>query len=60
MGCFYHKFKGYLSKNEDAGQYYSEEVNDETYKFDRKNQANLLCDIYEKPVKIDINLHLGE
>ncbi len=52
MWVVYHKFRGYLSDNEETGQYYSEDINDETLRFDREDQANLLCDIYEKPIKI--------
>lgn len=49
----YHKYRGYLSKNEEKGQYYSKEINEETYKFDREGQAYLLCDIYEEPVMVE-------
>lgn len=53
MWVVHHKFRGYLSNSEAEGQYYSEEINDETYKFEREDQANLLCDIYERPMKIE-------
>lgn len=48
----WNKNKGYLSKNEKSGQYYSQNINEETYLFDREDQAYLLCDTYEKPVLI--------
>lgn len=52
MYTVYNKFKGYLSDNGQR-QYYSENVNHETLKFETKEEANLLCDIYEKAIKIN-------
>lgn len=51
MYAVWHKFKGYLSDN-GKKQYYSENITDETLTFDTKGEADLLCDIYEKAIKI--------
>lgn len=53
MFVVHHKFRGFLSDNEIKGQYYSEKINDDTLMFDTENEANLLCDTYETPIKID-------
>lgn len=52
MYVIWHKFKGYLSDNGQK-QYYSEKITNETLTFDNETEANLLCDIYEKPVKVN-------